>query len=62
MNDSWIKSSTHPNIWRGCYADNWNGLIVPEAFQHPAKFAPGQIGVLKVGKPGAEDFRAGGDK
>lgn len=29
--------------WEGCYRDNWNGLIVPEAFSHPAKFAPGLI-------------------
>lgn len=25
--------------WRGCYEGGWNGLVVPEAFQHPAKFS-----------------------
>ncbi len=29
--------------WQNCYRDNWNGLIVPEAYTHPAKFAPGLI-------------------
>jgi tRNA G10 N-methylase Trm11 len=28
---------------RECYSDSWNGLIVPEAYSHPAKFAPGLI-------------------
>ncbi|MFH1627493.1 MAG: DNA methyltransferase [Pseudomonadota bacterium] len=31
------------STWQGCYDGNWNGLIVPEAFSHPAKFAPGLI-------------------
>jgi hypothetical protein len=25
--------------WRGCYGEGWQGLIVPEAFAHPAKFS-----------------------
>ena len=25
--------------WDGCYEKNWKGLIVPEAFKHPAKFS-----------------------
>lgn len=29
--------------WHGCYNDSWNGVIVPEAFAHPAKFARGLI-------------------
>lgn len=29
--------------WRGCYDDGWKGLIVDDAFCHPAKFAPGLI-------------------
>ena len=29
--------------WQGCYNDSWNGVIVPDAFAHPAKFAPGLI-------------------
>jgi hypothetical protein len=29
--------------WVGCYDKQWRGLIVPEAFSHPAKFAPGLI-------------------
>ena len=32
-----------PADWHGCYDDNWNDLIVDEAFAHPAKFAPGLI-------------------
>lgn len=29
--------------WQGCYDDGWRGLIVDEAFAHPAKFARGLI-------------------
>lgn len=29
--------------WRGCYDDSWNGVLVPDAFAHPAKFARGLI-------------------
>lgn len=29
--------------WFGCYADSWQGEIVPEAFSHPAKFSRGLI-------------------
>lgn len=29
--------------WHGCYADSWKGVIVDEAFSHPAKFAYGLI-------------------
>lgn len=25
--------------WNGCYDGNWHGLIVPDAFAHPAKFS-----------------------
>ncbi len=25
--------------WEGCYDNGWTGLIVPEAFSHPAKFS-----------------------
>lgn len=25
--------------WRNCYDDGWQGMIVPEAFAHPAKFS-----------------------
>src|SRR5574341_1305437 len=25
--------------WRNCYRDGWSGLIVPDAFTHPAKFS-----------------------
>ena len=32
-----------PKTWHNCYNDSWKGLIVPEAFSHPAKFAPGLI-------------------
>ena len=27
--------------WRGCYRDGWQGLIVPDAFAHPAKVSRG---------------------
>ncbi len=27
------------NHWTGCYEGGWNGVIVPEAFAHPAKFS-----------------------
>ena len=27
--------------WHGCYDDGWQGIIVPEAFAHPAKMAYG---------------------
>ena len=29
--------------WHGCYDDNWNDVIVSEAFAHPAKFARGLV-------------------
>jgi hypothetical protein len=29
--------------WHGCYDDSWKGIIVEEAFAHPAKFAYGLI-------------------
>lgn len=29
------------STWNSCYRDNWTGLIVPEAFSHPAKVSPG---------------------
>jgi len=29
--------------WKNCYDNQWQGLIVPEAFSHPAKFSPGLI-------------------
>jgi hypothetical protein len=29
--------------WHNCYDSNWNGLIVPDAFAHPAKYAHGLI-------------------
>jgi len=27
------------DTWHGCYNSGWNGLIVPEAYSHPAKFS-----------------------
>ena len=32
-----------PTEWHGCYNDSWQGIIVDEAFAHPAKFARGLI-------------------
>lgn len=29
--------------WSGCYDSSWRGIIVPEAYRHPAKFARGLI-------------------
>jgi len=38
---------THTDVptttWTGCYKDGWKGLIVPEAYQHPAKYSKGVI-------------------
>ncbi len=30
-------------IWHNCYDQGWQGLIAPEAFAHPAKFARGLV-------------------
>ena len=27
------------DTWGSCYKEQWQGLIVPEAFTHPAKFS-----------------------
>ena len=27
--------------WHGCYSGSWNGILVADAFAHPAKVAPG---------------------
>ncbi len=27
--------------WHGCYSGSWQGILVPDAFAHPAKVAPG---------------------
>ncbi len=35
--------SRQPVIWHGCYNGSWNGIITPDSFAHPAKFAPGLI-------------------
>lgn len=32
-----------PIIWHGCYEERWNGVIIPEAFAHPAKFSKALI-------------------
>jgi len=34
---------TPSNAWMGCYEMGWQGLIVPEAFAHPAKVSRGLI-------------------
>ena len=31
------------DTWTGCYNEGWQGLIVPEAFSHPAKMARGLV-------------------
>lgn len=31
------------SVWHNCYDNQWRGLIVPDAFSHPAKFSPGLI-------------------
>jgi 16S rRNA G966 N2-methylase RsmD len=30
-------------MWQGCYDDGWQGVIVPEAFAHPAKMSYGLL-------------------
>ena len=33
-------SQTWPvNVWQNCYRDSWKGILVPEAFSHPAKYS-----------------------
>jgi len=27
------------DTWHNCYPSKWKGMIVPDAFQHPAKFS-----------------------
>lgn len=43
----WLKDhpldTPEPEIWRGCYDDSWKGVIVAEAFAHPAKMARGLL-------------------
>lgn len=34
---------TRPLVWQGCYTESWHGLIVPDAFAHPAKYSRGLI-------------------
>lgn len=46
--------------WRGCYDDRWDGLIVDEAFSHPAKFAYGLVTRI-VDHGLAEGYWAPGD-
>lgn len=36
-------SANPPTEWHGCYNDSWQGIIIDEAFAHPAKFARGLI-------------------
>ena len=36
-----MKFENEINKWHGCYDDGWQGIIVPEAFSHPAKMACG---------------------
>jgi len=38
-----MDNLTCSDEWRGCYDEGWRGLIVPEAFSHPAKFAYGLL-------------------
>lgn len=35
------KKKQQMDKWQGCYEEGWGGLIVPEAFAHPAKMAYG---------------------
>jgi hypothetical protein len=36
-------TKTEQRTWYGCYDGGWQGIITPESFQHPAKFAFGLI-------------------
>lgn len=27
------------DVWHGCYRHGWQGILVPEAYAHPAKMA-----------------------
>lgn len=43
MSEPRVVHDAGPTIWEGCYNNNWQGVIVPDAFAHPAKFARGLI-------------------
>jgi len=34
-----IQMSEKTTTWTGCYKGGWQGIMVPEAFSHPAKFS-----------------------
>ncbi len=38
-----MKTGIKLSSWQDCYSGGWNGLIVPEAFAHPAKMAYGLL-------------------
>jgi hypothetical protein len=47
--------------WENCYDDGWQGLIVPDAFAHPAKMARGLL-MRIIRHIGAKGWlRLGGD-
>jgi hypothetical protein len=31
--------SIREDVWEGCYSEGWKGILVTEAYQHPAKFS-----------------------
>lgn len=37
------RCGKQPTLWQGCYDEGWRGLIVDDAYAHPAKFARGLI-------------------
>src|SRR5262245_66648309 len=39
-----MKTARKQTTWHGCYDAGWKGLIVDEAFSHPAKFSRQLIG------------------
>ena len=43
MSEPRVVHDAGPTIWEGCYNNNWQGVIVPDAFAHPAKVARGLI-------------------
>lgn len=37
--DNIVAIEKEADKWTGCYEGGWNGVIVPDAFSHPAKFS-----------------------
>jgi hypothetical protein len=43
MNNQQVAQPLAPDVWEGCYGQRWKGLLVSEAFAHPAKYSKALI-------------------